>query len=214
MPLQCLIVVSSSDQGVSAPSFIQSCSLIGPSCGIQLASPEGKYPHYVDMDDASEKWMKDFRTKSVSVPINLSITDPSRYSCLLIPHAPGALFDLMKSREMAQIVNHFVQHKKPMCAVGKGVAALMAPLAHKMNWLLADYCMTGISLAEQCMDADFGQCPMLVEDSLRQAGAQFGAAPPDGVHVVLDRHLITGQNVNSSLAATQNLVLLCSQLRF
>ncbi|RMB98031.1 hypothetical protein DUI87_25509 [Hirundo rustica rustica] len=33
---------------------------------------------------------------------------------------------------------------------------------------------------------------------------------PDAVHVVLDRHLVTGQNENSTLPAVQNLLILCN----
>ena len=33
----------------------------------------------------------------------------------------------------------------------------------------------------------------------------------DQVHVVLDRHLVTGQNEASTLAAVQNLILLTNQ---
>lgn len=36
------------------------------------------------------------------------------------------------------------------------------------------------------------------------------ASSPDAVHVVLDRHLVTGQNENSTLPAVQNLLILCN----
>jgi len=36
------------------------------------------------------------------------------------------------------------------------------------------------------------------------------ASNPDAVHVVLDRHLVTGQNENSTLPAVQNLLMLCN----
>lgn len=35
------------------------------------------------------------------------------------------------------------------------------------------------------------------------------ASEPDAVHVVLDRHLVTGQNANSTVPAVQNLLFLC-----
>lgn len=35
------------------------------------------------------------------------------------------------------------------------------------------------------------------------------ASEPDAVHVVLDRHLVTGQNTNSTVPAVQNLLFLC-----
>ena len=39
----------------------------------------------------------------------------------------------------------------------------------------------------------------------------FLGSQPDAVHVVIDRHLITGQNAQSTLTAVQNLSLLCNQ---
>ena len=38
----------------------------------------------------------------------------------------------------------------------------------------------------------------------------FSASEPDGMHVIIDRHLITGQNDPSTLSAVQNLILLCN----
>ena len=38
----------------------------------------------------------------------------------------------------------------------------------------------------------------------------FSASEPDGMHVIIDRHLITGQNDTSTLSAVQNLILLCN----
>lgn len=35
------------------------------------------------------------------------------------------------------------------------------------------------------------------------------ASEPDAVHVVLDRHLVTGQNASSTVPAVQNLLFLC-----
>ena len=38
----------------------------------------------------------------------------------------------------------------------------------------------------------------------------YTASEPDGMHVIIDRHLITGQNDTSTLSAVQNLILLCN----
>ena len=39
----------------------------------------------------------------------------------------------------------------------------------------------------------------------------FLGSEPDEVHVVIDRHLITGQNEQSTITAVQNLILLHNQ---
>ena len=69
------------------------------------------------------------------------------------------------------------------------------------------------TLFDQSLDRDFAQCPALLEDGLRDGGARYTGAAPGGVHVVVDRHLVTGQNEASTLTAVQNLVLICNQLK-
>jgi hypothetical protein len=58
---------------------------------------------------------------------------------------------------------------------------------------------------------DFADLAVIPEDAVRDHGASFAASQPDSVHVVVDRHLVTGQNEASTLTAVQNLVLLCNQ---
>lgn len=84
---------------------------------------------------------------------------------------------------------------------------------------------------------DFANLPLVVEDFVKDNGGSytgelirtshpphqhptnadvfflffllFPASKEDAVHVVIDRHLITGQNVQSTLLAVNNLILLC-----
>jgi len=39
----------------------------------------------------------------------------------------------------------------------------------------------------------------------------FTGSEVDAVHVIIDRHVITGQNIQSALTAIQNLMLMCAQ---
>lgn len=67
------------------------------------------------------------------------------------------------------------------------------------------------SLFELARLPDFADLMVIPEDAVRDHGASFAVSEPDCVHVVVDRHLITGQNEASTLTAVQNLVLLCNQ---
>lgn len=58
---------------------------------------------------------------------------------------------------------------------------------------------------------DFADLAVIPEDAVHDRGASFTASQCDSVHVVVDRHLVTGQNEASTLTAVQNLVLLCNQ---
>jgi putative intracellular protease/amidase len=142
----------------------------------------------------------------------LEIIDPNRYSCLLIPHAPGAAVDLANNKDLGQIILQFIRDKKLICAIGLGVAGLLSAHSDKNStWGLKAYSLTGSSLFELARLPDFADFTVIPEDAVRDRGASFAVSEPDCVHVVVDRHLITGQNEASTLTAVQNLVLLCNQ---
>uniref|UniRef100_A0A4W3ILF1 Glutamine amidotransferase-like class 1 domain-containing protein 1 n=1 Tax=Callorhinchus milii TaxID=7868 RepID=A0A4W3ILF1_CALMI len=97
-----------------------------------------------------------------------------------------------------------------ICAVGHGVAALCCATNEDKSWSFQGYSVTGMSVFELVRRKDFASLPIIVEDFVKDSGATFSASEPDAVHVVVDRHLITGQNDQSTLTAVQNLILLCN----
>ncbi|XP_075401269.1 glutamine amidotransferase-like class 1 domain-containing protein 1 isoform X2 [Tenrec ecaudatus] len=99
---------------------------------------------------------------------------------------------------------------EPICAVGHGVAALCCATSEDGAWAFQNYSMTGPSVYELVRAPGFARLPLIVEDFAKDSGASFSASEPGAVHVVLDRHLVTGQNVNSTVVAVQNLLFLCS----
>lgn len=80
---------------------------------------------------------------------------------------------------------------------------------------------------------DFANLPLVVEDFVKDYGGSYtgdirrshktvisqkskifffcpAASKEDAVHVVVDRHLVTGQNMQSTSLAVNNLILLCN----
>ena len=53
-------------------------------------------------------------------------------------------------------------------------------------------------------------CPSVFNDVHLMCTLLNTGSEPDAVHVVVDRHVITGQNEESTLTAVQNLILLCN----
>ncbi|KAJ1519133.1 hypothetical protein ONE63_011253 [Megalurothrips usitatus] len=226
--LNCLIVLSK--DGVSAQSFIQCFTMTHTAFNVQLATPGGKQAEFLSTDDQSRRWLSDFNTKPFSVPLCLEVIDAQRYSCLIVPHSPGAVHDLASSVTLGQILAQFIRDRKLICAVGLGVAALLSCVdvpkdmqgqtiadfqseKHKsLSWLFKSYSMTGSTVCELACAANFGTLPVIVEDEVRDRGGSFSASGESGaVHVVVDRHLVTGQNEASTITAVQNLVLLANQ---
>ncbi|XP_063228081.1 glutamine amidotransferase-like class 1 domain-containing protein 1 [Bacillus rossius redtenbacheri] len=211
--VSCLIVLPSVKEGVSAPSFIQCFTLTHSAFAVQLATPGGKTAEFINQDEQSRRWLNDFRTKPFAVPLSLEVIDPNRYTCLLIPHAPGAAYDLASNADLGQILHQFIKDKKIICAIGLGVAGLLSARSEEgASWGFKGYSLTGPSLFELARRPDFADLPVIPPDSILDRGGSFSACgESDGVHMVVDRHLVTAQNEASTLTAVQNLVLLCNQ---
>eukprot|EP00794_Sanderia_malayensis_P018283 gene18283-20106_t len=207
----CLIVCSSSPQGVSAQSFIHSFTLTHSAFNVYIVTPEGRPIEFVNIDENSKKWLNEFKAKPFSVPGKLEDVESIRYSALLIPSGLGCLYDLVKHEHLGKIINEFIEDKKLLCAVGYGVGGFCS--AHsKQSWSFTDYSLTAPSLFELCQTNDFGiaDLPIILEDYIKDNQATYSSSKNNCVYVVIDRHLITGQNDNSTLSAVQNLILLCN----
>ncbi|KAL3841748.1 hypothetical protein ACJMK2_019851 [Sinanodonta woodiana] len=207
----CLFVLSSAAEGVSAPSFLQAYNLVSPNCTVQLASPNGRNIEYVKQDESNRRWFNEFRSKASSTPIGLETVDPARYATVFIPAAPGAVHDLLKNQDLAQIISHFVREKKPLCAVGMGVAGLFGAKKDNGSWCFEDYSLTGPSVFEEARHPEFASLSVIPEDFIKEHGGQYSSSEPDAIHVIIDRHVITGQNVQSTIMAVQNLILMSTQ---
>ncbi|XP_076769457.1 glutamine amidotransferase-like class 1 domain-containing protein 1 isoform X2 [Arvicanthis niloticus] len=190
----CLLVASGASEGVSAQSFIHCFTLASAAFNLQVATPGGKAMDFVDVTETNARWVQDFRLKAYASPAKLESIDGARYHALLIPSCPGALADLAS---------------KPICAIGHGVAALCCATNEDRSWVFQGYSLTGPSVYELIRAPGFARLPLIVEDFVKDSGAGFSASEPDAVHVVLDRHLVTGQNANSTVPAVQNLLFLC-----
>ncbi|XP_057312792.1 glutamine amidotransferase-like class 1 domain-containing protein 1 [Hydractinia symbiolongicarpus] len=207
----CLIVCSASPQGVSAQSFIHSFTLTHSAFNVYIVTPEGKPIEFVRIDDNSRRWLNEFKSKPFSVPGKLEDVEPLRYSALLIPSGIGCLYDLAEHRDLAKIINLFIEDKKPICAVGHGIGALCGVKGKdKTSWAFTGYSITGPSLFEVSLLESFSELPIIIEDFVKENDATFSCSKNDCMHVVIDRHIITGQNDMSTLSAVQNLILLCN----
>ncbi|CAH2325351.1 glutamine amidotransferase-like class 1 domain-containing 1 isoform X2 [Pelobates cultripes] len=206
--LSCLIVGSAATGGVSAQSFLNAFNFASSAFNLQVATPAGKALDFVGINETDSRWFQEFQLKPYANPARLESIDGARYHALLIPHCPGALTDLANSGYLARILQHFKAEKKPICAIGHGVSALCCATNEDRSWVFQHYSLTGPSVYELVRQQDYASLPLILEDFAKESGATFSASEPDAVHVVLDRHLITGQNENSTVAAVQNLILI------
>ncbi|XP_056455717.1 glutamine amidotransferase-like class 1 domain-containing protein 1 isoform X2 [Gadus chalcogrammus] len=203
----CLIVASAAPQGVTAKSFHQSFSLCSSVFNLQTATPGGKPIDFVGVDESTARWVQDFSVKPYATPAKLESIDGARYQALLIPDCPGALNDLAHSGSLHRILTHFISQQ-----MGYGVSALCCS-TEGQQWIFSGYSLTGPSVFELVRIPDFANLPLIVEDFVKDSGGSYTASQADAMHVVIDRHLITGQNVQSTSVAVNNLILLSTASR-
>uniref|UniRef100_A0A3P9P4P4 Glutamine amidotransferase-like class 1 domain-containing protein 1 n=1 Tax=Poecilia reticulata TaxID=8081 RepID=A0A3P9P4P4_POERE len=185
----CLIVASASPQGVSAKSFLQCFSLCSTAFNLQTATPGGKPIDFVGVDESTARWVQDFNVKSYATPAKLESIDGEKTApCTEFSHSSSP---------------------KPVCAVGQGVSALCCA-TDGQKWIFSGYSVTGPSVFELVRQPDFANLPLIVEDFVKDSGGSYTASQEDAVHVVVDRHVITGQNQQSTSLAVNNLILLCN----
>uniref|UniRef100_A0A673I7G6 Glutamine amidotransferase-like class 1 domain-containing protein 1 n=1 Tax=Sinocyclocheilus rhinocerous TaxID=307959 RepID=A0A673I7G6_9TELE len=149
------------------------------------------------VDDSTARCVQEFSVKPYANSAKLESVDGARYQAL-----PGALNNLAHSESCPTS-----QQTRVCC--GTGVAALCCA-TEEQKWIFSGYSMTGPSVFELLCSAEFANLPLIVEDFVKDSGGSYTASIEDAVHVVLDRHLVTGQNVQSTTAAVNNLILLCN----
>jgi len=146
--------------------------------------------------------VEDFATLvSHTWPINA--VRSSDYSLAVIVGSHGAMFDLPRCERVNRILNEiYYENNGYIATIGHGAAALInvpsteSP-ATKFPFLIRDKkiaCATNREAKSQNVDK---YLPFLLEDKLKERGAQVQEADPFKSNVVFDERLITAQSAPS-----------------
>ncbi len=149
------------------------------------------------------------------------------YAGVFVPGGHAPVVDLMQNADMGTILRHFHDNGKPTALLCHGPVAVAATMSRAVEfraalvsgdtatateiakgWQYAGYKMTVFSASEeQWAEGNLfhARLPFYMPDALRIAGAEITINPIDWApNVVVDRELITGQNMASDhqIAAT------------
>ncbi|KRG66830.1 thiamine biosynthesis protein ThiJ [Stenotrophomonas terrae] len=132
----------------------------------------------------------------------------SDYAAVYVVGGKGAMFDLPRDQALQQLLGKVWDNGGIVAAVCHGPAALAEVRLADGSLLVAGRQLTGFSNEEEAI---FGkkwapQFPWLLEDALRQRGAQWQEAPLMMPKLVVDGRLITGQNPYSTTAVAEAIV--------
>jgi putative intracellular protease/amidase len=176
---------------------------------IDFASPKGgkiswyaiSDPYGENSQEANDIVSKGFLSDKALVEktkttLPLADLDLTAYDAVHVAGGGGAAVDLYPNPEVAKTLEHFFSEGKVVGALCHGVIAL----GNNPDRIRGRQ-VTGYSLAEdQELEKYFGKnfLPNYPQPILEKAGAHFSCAAPNGLRVVIDGKLITGQSQYSA----------------
>lgn len=120
----------------------------------------------------------------------------------------GTMFDFPKHPEVQKIVSNAFEINLPIGLVCHGPAALVGATTEKGEPVAKGRKVTGFTNSEEAAVNLTDDMPFLLEDTLKEQGAEFSSADNFKPHIVVDRNLVTGQNPPSSKPAAEALLKL------
>lgn len=176
---------------------------------VTVASPRGGT---VPLDpktrpDAQQQkdWAAALQALRDSVPLT-SLGD-DLYDAVFLPGGHGPMVDLAHDAGLHALLARHDAAGRLVAAVCHGPAALVHARRSDGAPLLRGRRATGFTNAEETQVGLHDVVPFLLEDAMKQAGAEFRTVPqPWASHVERDGNLLTGQNPQSSAALARELV--------
>jgi putative intracellular protease/amidase len=131
------------------------------------------------------------------------------FDAVFYPGGHGPLWDLTEDADSIALIEQMLATGKPVAAVCHAPAVFRHTMTTDGNPLVQGRAVTGFSNSEEAAAGLTDVVPFLVEDMLKDLGADYRSTSDYAVKVVTDGLLVTGQNpASSGPAATALLALL------
>jgi putative intracellular protease/amidase len=187
---------------------------------VTLATPKGGQPPLDPKSSAPEAQTtatKRFNDDPAAQKA-LAHTKPVRdvhaddFGALFFPGGHGPMWDLASDETVAKLTSRFYSTGKPVGAVCHGPAALTRAVDEKGAPILKGRKVTGFSNTEEETVGLTKIVPFLLEDKMKALGGIYERGPDWASHVVVDGHLVTGQNPASSEDVARKLIGLLAKV--
>ncbi|MFI2810322.1 MULTISPECIES: type 1 glutamine amidotransferase domain-containing protein [Microbulbifer] len=183
---------------------------------ITLASPQGGQPPLDPKSDApdfqtesTERFAKDQEAQQqLANTGKLSGVNPGDFDAVFYPGGHGPLWDLAEDQDSIKLIESMYATGKPVGAVCHAPAIFRHTGNSEGQPLVKGKNVTGFSNSEEDAVGLTDVVPFLVEDMLKEKGANYSRGSDWESFIVKDGHLVTGQNPASSEAAAEALLKL------
>jgi putative intracellular protease/amidase len=215
-----LFVVSGADHwtladGTRHPSGFWAEELVAPyravtAAGhrVTVATPDGVRPTVdrmslrADMnggDDAARRVEEQLGAiAELEHPVRLSDVDVEAYGAVFYPGGHGPMEDLAVDANSAKVLIRALESGTPLALVCHGPAAMLAAVREDGTNAFAGYRVSAFANTEETQVGFADKARWLLQDRLVEAGVDYQEGDPWVPKVVVDRHLITGQNPASA----------------
>ena len=175
-------------------------------CDVVIASPRGGGAP-VDPLSLETPWLtaagERFRADSLATSrlantARLSDVAADPFDAVYCVGGAATAWDFPDNEHLQAIVQRLDAGKRPVAGVCHGVLGLTSARTSGGAPIVAGRAVTGVSNAEEVLTGFDKLVPLLPETRLRELGACYSCAAPLAEHVVVDGHVLTGQNPASA----------------
>jgi putative intracellular protease/amidase len=179
---------------------------------ITVASPRGGAVPIDPRSEPKDRDTPDTRAAlaALAATARLDTVASKPYDAIFFPGGHGAMYDLPDNPEVARLVSRFVDEGKVVASVCHGPACFVGARRQDGTPVVQGKRLTAFTNAEESAVELDKFMPFLLESRLRDLGARFEVADKWADHVVVDGHLVTGQNPQSSGSAARAVIRLLS----
>lgn len=129
-----------------------------------------------------------------------------RYDAIFLVGGHGSMWDFPQHTGLNALLTFAISANKLIVAVCHGVAGLLGLMDQDQRPFVSGRKLCGFSNEEEMAVGAHTLVPFLLEDRLRQLGADYESAGAFQAKVVVDGRLLTGQNPQSSDLLAQRLL--------
>jgi putative intracellular protease/amidase len=183
---------------------------------VELVSIQGGKPPLDAASTTDDMQTENTRKMSADAAIQEKLSNTKALSTLgdvaknfdgaFIAGGHGTCFDFPESKELQQAVEGLLAAGKVVGVVCHGPTALVGCKAPDGEPLVKGKKVTGFSNEEEHQVGKGDKIPFLLEDKLKELGADYSKGPAWSSYVVVDGHLVTGQNPKSSLECADKVI--------
>ncbi|QRV90971.1 chaperone protein HSP31 [Ceratobasidium sp. AG-Ba] len=213
MPSRILFVFTSANKTLTGaqtgwylPEAAHPYYVLNETHSIDFAAPKGPNPEVDEgsvkmfTDDESVKFLQDPEVKEkFATAKELSEVDAKEYDAIFYVGGHGPMIDLPTDPVNIKLVEAFYNSGKLTTAVCHGPGALVGANDKSGKSIFSGRNATGFSDAEEEQVGKVKDVPFLLETRIKELGGKYTKAEENwGPKVVVDGHLITGQNPASA----------------